>query len=959
MVNANFNLKIYYQNVRGLRTKAEEFYIAILSQNYDLILVTETWLNETVFDRELFDQRYNVFRRDRSYTLISKSKKDGGGVAVAVLKKYEVLRKPRWESEYEDLWITLKFGTNSLNICLAYLPPPLCFNSMSSFLNNVTRVISHIPSGATNLLVGDFNLSGITWTKDVNTNVITPSKSQSVICNLFLDNMAYNNLTQCNVEVNEHGNILDLIFSNKMHNLTVSKLQQPLLPIDLHHPALIVKLNFSSKQFIKPKKDPSYNFSRCDYDSVNIELQNTHWEHFEREDLSVNEMVNIFYETISPLIRKFTPKQKPPDNHYPSWFSLSLIKMLKEKAKYHSRFKKYGNPLDKLTFNILRDRCNSVIKECYNKFKVNAADSLRKSPQHFWRYLNSTKSNDSTIPNEMFLGDNHAVGGQQVCELFANYFQSVYDQVEPSSSLPSGLESACTGVPFSSCVLQESEVLDALEALDVSKGPGPDTVPPIFLKNCAKYIYKPLTAIYNKSLSTGEFPSKWKRSHITPIHKTGELQNIAQYRPISILSTCGKIFESLVYKKMLVFVNKHLNVNQHGFLPHKSTATNLVEYICDISKAVDYNNEVHAIYLDFKKAFDLVNHDILIKKIASFGIHGSLLRWCESYIRNRSQLVSLKGFNSNVMQVPSGVPQGSHIGPLFFVMFINDIGNYISSNYKLFADDLKLYRVVVADTDVADLQGDVNAVLNWCVMNRMQLNVDKCLFIRFTRKKNQSSCFYTLNGQVVKEVRSVRDLGVIIDSELCFRDHYDHIINKSSRLSGFITRQLKIFNDSFLTIYVYNSLARGILEYNSVVWNPGYQIHSDRIERVQKRFVYCLSYHDNKCKQLMSYKERLDYFKMQSLQSRRKIADSVFLYKILHQHVESSSLLEKIAFKIPRPMSRLHNRKPLCLPQVKTRLGQHSPIYRISSIINSCASRVDIFGSSLSSIKKCFKSIFS
>ncbi|KAG6445910.1 hypothetical protein O3G_MSEX004133 [Manduca sexta] len=449
--------------------------------------------------------------------------------------------------------------------------------------------------------------------------------------------------------------------------------------------------------------------------------------------------------------------------------------------------------MDKLQYDVTRKRCDLLIVSCYNDFKKKAVSDLKTRPKYFWNIFKDNSKNSASLPNIMTLHDEKAKGGQRICELFSKHFQSVYLNVSSSNFTnhrTSHYNNFFHGTPYNMCIVREDEVLKQLLQLDVNKGPGPDSIPPIFLKKCACNLSKPLTIIFNHSLRSGVFPVQWKIAHLTPIHKGGNLDNIVHYRPISILSAIGKVLEAIVNKKLLAHFRPLLDSNQHGFLPRRSTNTNLVDYVSDILDEMDSGGEVHAIYTDFRKAFDLVNHDYLLCKLTDMGIHGSLLRWCESYIRNRSQLVCIRGFKSRVCTVPSGVPQGSHLGPLFFLVYINDIKHVIRSKFKLYADDLKIYRTIHTQSDELILQTDLNDVQKWSSENHMFLNLDKCYHIKFSRKKHPSQTTYYINNIPLTEVKTIRDLWVILDSAMSFRFHVDNITAKCSQLSGFINRQM-------------------------------------------------------------------------------------------------------------------------------------------------------------------------
>lgn len=953
------NLSIYYQNVQGLRTKTEQLYDKALIYEYDIIAFTESWLNSTVYDHELLDHRYNIFRRDRSTVPLARHKKDGGGVFIAIRKKYEVVRKTAWESKCEDLWVTLRLDkANTLNICVAYLPSPATFEYTEFLMNNITNVIQNkIKKQSHTLILGDFNMPKITWSYDITTQQLMSNTSgDNNIENLFLDSIAFNNLYQHNSFPNSNQRILDLILSSRSNIGLTCKCSHPLVSENEHHPALVVDMSLSSGRQIKPIRTEYPNYILSDYDAINNELKGIDWSSKWSSKLSVNEMLDIFYKNITPILERHTPKRKPKDFKYPVWFSYPLIKLLKEKARYHAKYKKYNNLRDKITFETLRDRCGEMIKQCFQNFKNNIMLHLQNNPKFVWKFIHDLKSNSATLPYEMSLDGKTVTGGQAICDLFSDHFQSIYSNTSDSNidtiMHEEEFQTYSGSHSLGACRIQECEVLRQLSTLDISKGPGPDGIPPIVLKKCAENLHRPLTTIFNKSLESGTFPDQWKLAHITPIPKTNDLNDIAKYRPISNLSTCCKIFESIMQTILYSHVKAKLNPEQHGFLPKRSTVTNLVAYVSDITDALDRNKEVHAIYTDFSKAFDLVRHDRLLLKLKHMGIHGSLLRWCESYLRNRSQLVSIFGYKSAQRKTLSGVPQGSHLGPLLFIIFINDLCMELSCKFKLYADDVKVYNTVENQSDIVKLQNDIDTIQHWCSKNQMVLNLNKCYHIKFTRKTNPIQATYNIDGKTLTEVTTICDLGVVFDSKMSFRFHFESITKKASQLAGFITRQLKLFRKAQLTITIYNSIIRSILEYCSPVWNPVYEVHSNRLERIQKRFLYHVAYNDNKCRVLDSYSSRLQYYRMTPLHTRRKAADVVFLYKIVSGLIDCPELLNRLKFSVPRASSRLHNRHTFKLPQSKTNLGQHSPIYRMCNSYNKIDHDYDLFFGSLTLSKR-------
>lgn len=302
----------------------------------------------------------------------------------------------------------------------------------------------------------------------------------------------------------------------------------------------------------------------------------------------------------------------------------------------------------------------------------------------------------------------------------------------------------------------------------------------------------------------------------------------------------AKVFESLVYEHIYIHVQQSISKLQHGFVSGRSTVSNLLLYKNYISRAFAARRQVDSCYTDFSKAFDKVDHGILTAKLAAYGIHGSLLRWIICYHSRRSQIVAVKGFLSKPVDVTSGVPQGSHLGPFLFIIFINDLVDCISSDALLYADDLKLFRSVNDVNDCLLLQQDLDNVYEWCSRNKMYLNVDKCCTITFTTKKTRVNYVYHIKDQPLGELNVVKDLGVYFDSKLDFKHHIDNMSNRGYQLVGFITRVLKDLTKPLSLIYLFNALVRSVLEYASVVWSPYYDVHSATIERVQRCFLRVL-----------------------------------------------------------------------------------------------------------------------
>lgn len=437
-----------------------------------------------------------------------------------------------------------------------------------------------------------------------------------------------------------------------------------------------------------------------------------------------------------------------------------------------------------------------------------------------------------------------------------------------------------------------------------------------------------------------------------PIYKSDDNDNIVNYRPISILSTLAKVFESMICPYIQSHFKLYLNASQHGFVGSRSTCTNLVTFTEMLVDAVDSGKQFDVIYTDFSKAFDRVPHSILLYKLSAYGITGTLYNWLKSYLENRLFFVAVNGYQSETYKTTSGVPQGSHIGPVLFNMFVNDIPNYLQfSECYMYADDLKFCRLIESNDDTALLQRDIDSLAQWCTDNDMELNVKKCYHMKYTRKKKFVPSEYRVGPVVIQEVNQIRDLGVTFDKELTFVPHIENIIKKASRMLGFVIRNVAGFRRSSTKILLYNCIVRNVLEYCSTVWRPHYATHNLRLERIQKRFLWHLAFSSGVAKKKRSYEARLAHFKIISLERRRKITDAVFLYKLLRCKIDCPQLLSKFKFRVPARYPRAPI-TPLHPPLRRTVLGASSIIPRLCKLLNSYSDLVDVHSDSLGKFHK-------
>ena len=379
----------------------------------------------------------------------------------------------------------------------------------------------------------------------------------------------------------------------------------------------------------------------------------------------------------------------------------------------------------------------------------------------------------------------------------------------------------------------------------------------------------------------------------------------------------------------------YISQDQHGFFPGRSTATNLVQFTSQCLKSMEQGVQIDAVYTDLKSAFDRVNHRILLAKLDRLGVATNIVKWMESYLANRHLNVKLGNVSSVPFSNCSGVPQGSNLGPLLFSAFFNDVCLAVPQGCRLvYADDFKMYQMVKSVAHCQMLQSVIDVFVNWCGRNSLTISAKKCTVISFTRKKIPILWNYCIGNEIVERSNVVKDLGVLLDSELNFRDHYSNIISKASRNLGFLFRISPEFRDPYCLRSLYFSLVRSILESAAVVWSPFHTIWIERIEKIQSKFVrYALRFLPWRFpNDPPPYESRCRLLGMDTLQKRRNILRVTFIGKVILGEIDAPWILAQIDFNIiPRP---LRQRSFLRLQQHRTEYAHNEPVRSMCLLFN-------------------------
>lgn len=636
-------------------------------------------------------------------------------------------------------------------------------------------------------------------------------------------------------------------------------------------------------------------------------------------------------------------------NNGPPWGSRELSRLKNLKTKFYKKYKKSGLTVDFGRYAVARSSYNIESRRAYGVYLNRMKENFKSDPKSFYKFVNS-KRNSSSYPSMVRLNGVEFSGDEPISNAFAEFFASTYSDsmFDFNSSYPFEINSATS---FCLPTFDISTVLMNIGQLKVSYNAGPDGVPSSVLRLCSAALVIPLTFMFNSSIRIGYFPSLWKKSFLVPLHKSGSLISVSNYRGIAKLSAIPKLFEKLVTDIVSHHVSSILVPCQHGFRKGRSTVTNLIQFTSGIISGFVSGQQTDSVYTDFSKAFDKVNHDLLLYKLSVIGFSSVVLNWFASYLKNREQCVLFKHTYSRSIKVPSGVPQGSHLGPILFSLFINDLPtSIVNSDVLMFADDVKIFISYSNPIGHLLLQEDLDRFSYWCDLNLMELNLGKCKHMIFSRSRFFSHD-YSLGGSTLESVDSIVDLGVLLDRKLEFDLHINTMVNKAYGVLGFMKRWAKEFSDPYVTKQLFTSLVRPILEYGSVVWDPHESGDINMIESVQKQFLlFCLRNlgWSSDWSEFPAYPNRLALIRLPTLKSRRTMLNSMFVLKIINGDVDSDFLIGKLYFNVPSYNTRRY--RLLYVDFYRTGYGCAHPIRRMSDDFNSLYEFVD-FSSSFVNIK--------
>ena len=860
----NHPLKVININLQSINNKKAEVLLMIERDNPDIIVGTETWLRPEIKNSEIFPASFNVYRKDRA---------DGyGGVLVAVKTNYvtELITSPRTNSDTETVFVKVTLASDSkLIIGAVYRPTNNDIAYAESVTTQIQSVLKKHPK-AVHWIIGDFNLPDVDW----QTQSVEGYQYPKPLNELFLDFCFNNKLEQIVTETTRGNNILDLFFTNRPSLVNRCKIK----PGMSDHDCVFVEASLRPKK-IKPISRKIYLWKKADIDQLkaacNIMVENF-FANFDIQS-QISEMWDYLKTQLLDLEDRCVPSKMSSTKYHQPWVTRKIKRLSRRKRRWFKRYKITRSPQAKDTYDILKKETRRACKNAQNSY-LNDIFTEDGGQKRFWSYIKSRKTENSGVAPLKNSRGITISSSEEKAEILNHQFTSVFGV---KNSLPTP-DIQWSFPRMEEITFSDEGIKNLLMKLDERKSKGPDNISAMLLKTLAPELSPALTVLFQATLHCGEIPDDWKHAKVTPIYKKGDRALAENYRPVSLTSILCKTAEHVITSQIHQHLDLHkaLNNAQHGFRKYRSCETQLLLTTNDLHQSLEENGQSDVILLDFSKAFDKVPHSLLLQKLKYYGINPTVTKWISAFLSARTQEVLVEGKSSTTTDVTSGVPQGSVLGPLLFLLYINDLPDYVTngSTVRLFADDAVIYRSIQSEKDSELLQQDLDDLLRWETEWGMKFHPNKCNLLRVTRRKKPITTTYRIREHQLEEVETAKYLGVILSKDLSWKAHVKMVTCKANHTLSFLQRNVSDCPKSLKELS-YKALVRPQVEYCSSIWDPHHKTHVQQIEGIQNRAARFVFNDYSRFSSVSSMKAQLGW---ENLQARRKTCKVVLLYKVIN-----------------------------------------------------------------------------
>ena len=916
----NQQINIAYLNLYHLFNKVTSVNVLLSTslKGTHILGIGESRLKDFMDDKQLHIENYSIIRRDKTHEKHT-------GIAAYIHNSIYQNIKRRPDLDYKDietLWLEIK-QENSIPslICFLYRNPDEKGKTLSEWRTKFQEMIDKIPHKNYELQIfGDLNI-------DLH---LQQPDWEAITTQLGLEQL----IQETTRETPKTNTLIDHIYTNTKSKITNTKVLQT--KISDHYTIYCTYLLKIPKSAPKEHKYMSYrSYKHFDENAFLMFLGTLPfgniYQHTDPQE-ALDFLCNLLKLAINKHVPIKTKRVKQAD--IPAWLTNKTMEAMRVRDTFNKN-------TQKAQFDKHKNTVNNLVKQDKKNF-FNKMIEDKKDTKTIWKAMNTITNSSKKGPktkidldpneiNDYFLNLPQTVLTPEIREHSSNYecsqelFEFCNNKNPPKNFI----------IPF----ITIPEVGKRISELKNTNAVGPDEIPVNLLKIALPHIIEPLTYVYNLCIEKNCFPSQLKEAKVIPLPKSQDTSHPKNIRPISLLPILSKPLERHIHKYMYQHLdnNKLLHKYQSGFRPKHSCQTALVNLIDNWLSAINRSEFIGTVYLDFKKAFDLVNHKTLLIKLKQYFPQSKITEFIESYLTNRSQFVILNGNKSNRKEIQSGVPQGSVLGPLFFLVYINDLPLHLNKQTEntLFADDSSLYTSNKHIASINNtLQDSLNKTSEWCNRNSMVIHPDKTKSMIIAPRQKQQLHKPTLNLTIgssnIEQVKEHKLLGVFIDTHLTWNKHIETMIKKLSR-NIFLLYKLRQFVQQKHLLLFFNAHIMSHLNYASTIWDGCSQDTFKKLNSIHRRAVKQIN-----CSQSTSTDEKLKKLNILPLKKQLDLNKTLLVHKIYNN--ETPAYLADIISKAPNR----YNSKKLIVPQPKLDLFKSSLSFSGSILWNNLPSTLKL-----------------
>ena len=912
---------IIHSNVRSFFANGSELcnLMNVCNHHFSLICLTETWLNSFNYDYAVIPN-YNHICRFRS-------DKSGGGVSIYVDKRLDFVERndlSSMTSTLEAVFMEIdksavKADRNIVVGCI-YRPPKSSITEFNDSLRDILRQLSKEDKYI--YLTGDFNINLL------NSSNHTPTAEFLELLFSFSFFPTINKPTRI---TSTSATIIDNIFMNNLHSQSITA---GILASDVsdHCPVFCIS-PFSILTHETDKYITKRIFNECNKARFVEILNECDWSECLNQtqcqpafSLFYNQYTTYFNQCFPPTKIKIGYRNRKP------WLTETLKKSITYKNKLYRKYIKSKSPADKETYHNYKRCLRTLLRQAerahYDHQLTQCRNNLRKS----WALIKEVIHKKKVTNNNSFIikiDGTDSSDPAAIVTAFNDYFVNVgplLAQSIPSSNIPpTSFIHNTNPISMYTRPVTELELINVIRELK-NNSPGPDGIPATIIKESTEIIVPILTHVINLSLTQGIFPDEMKLAKVLPLFKSGDRSSINNYRPISLLPCFSKIIEKCMAVRLMEFINKHniLYKYQFGFRQKHSTNMALNLLVDKITSSLDQREVFVGVSLDFRKAFDTIDFTILLNKLFKYGVRGNTHKWFANYLLGRRHFVELNDVRSQAQEIQCGVPQGSILGPILFILYINDLP--LSSDLLpiIYADDTNLFHSGKSIFDcIRDINIEMVKISDWITSNRLSLNIDKTNFIVFNKSKITDTLPpVCINNNHIKRVNTIKFLGVFIDDKLSWSQHIGHIRNKISKSIGMLSCARRNLNRDTLK-KLYFAFIHPYLNYCLDVWGQCSRYHFQSLFKLQKRAMRVITF-SNKIAHSAPLFESLEVLPLQSMYI---MSVTLFMYKFYYR------LLPPVIDEFFQHNTTIHSHNTrqstlLHVPIIRSQFSMHSIRFR-------------------------------